>query len=300
MADQRRWLDDPVAAVLEPRRRRWPLWAMMGLGLYLTTVPFSYGWTQDEALFCQLLAGLSAFGLALFGRLYPPLEYVAFLNAFVGAGVLALQLLWGAPGPLWSGPTLIALALASPVFATMPAADAPAGWFHNPSAWIQRLPVVTLAVLGALAARECRPVAAVFLAAAAAQLLGDRRRWRTAPWALASAQLANAAALAGSAAWLGLSRSPAGLAGVVAGLLMLTLSADELAATRLFLRRISQLGQTPWSAFWGGGLLPEDPFAPRPNRRAAWAPPRALGRRHSRRRPLNRGVRPGEAQAPEN
>ncbi len=299
MGERRRWLDDPVAAVLERRQRQWPLWAMMGLGLYLTTIPFSYGWTQDNILFCQLLGGLTTFGLALFARLYPPLAYVAFLNAFVGAGALGLGLLGSAPGPLWPGPALMALALIIPSTATMPGADAPAGWFHNPSTWVQRAPVTAFAVLGCLAARGCKPVAAVFLTAAAIQLVGDRRRWRSAPWALSLSVGWSAASFAAAGTWLALSPGLGGLAATVAGLLMLTLASDELTACRLFLRRVGQLGQTPWSAFWGGGMVPEDPFVPRPDRRPAWAPPRALGRRHSRRRPLNRGVRPGEAQTPE-
>lgn len=298
MSDHGRWRDDPVAAVLERKQQRWPLWAMMALGLYLTTVPFSYGWTKDGLLFCQLLSGLTVFGLAFFARLYSPLAYVAFLNGLVGIGVMGLQLVGSAPGPIWTGPALIALALVIPACSTMPGSDAPAGWFHNPSTWVQRAPVVALAAAAAVATRGCKPVAAMFLAAAAAQLIGDRRRWRTAPWALALSLLSAAAALAAAGGWAGVSGRPGGLAGIAAGILILALSADEAAAARLLLKRVTQLGQTPWGAFWGGGMLPDDPFMPRPNRRPAWAPPRALGRRHSRRRPLNRGVRPGEAQAP--
>jgi len=213
--------------------------------------------------------------------------------------VLGLQLLGSAPGPLWTGPALIALALVIPACSTMPGSDAPAGWFHNPSTWIQRAPVVALGVAAALATRGCKPVAAAFLAATAFQLVGDRRRWRTAPWALALSLVSAVAALAAAGAWTSVILRPGGLAGLAASALILALSADEAAAARLLLRRVDQLGQTPWSAFWGGGMLPDDPFVPQPDRRPAWAPPRALGRRHSRRRPLNRGIRrPGEAQAP--
>jgi hypothetical protein len=276
-------LGDPVALLLPRPVPFWPLWSMMLVGLYMTTVPFQHGWASEGALLAGLGAGMTAFGLALFGRLHPPMAYLAYLNAFLGAAVLGLRLLDLAPGPLWDGPAMIALALVIPATQPLPAADAPPGWFHNPSTWVQRAPLIVLGLLGALACRGSHAAAAASLLALVGALTGDRRRWRTAPWALVFAACAAAAALIVAAAQLA-------LAPALAALLMLLLSADELNASRLFLKHAPQLGQNVWDAFWNGGLLPQDDFAPRPSRRPVWAPPAGvqailpIRRRHSRRR----------------
>jgi hypothetical protein len=283
MADPRRSLGDPVAFVLPRSAARWPLWAMMGLGLYLSSVPLSWGWTSETAVSCGLLGGLAAFGLALFSRLHEPLSHLAYLNAFIGAGALALELLGGQAGPLWIGPALIGCALAARASTSFHAVDAPPGGFHNPSAWIQRLPLAAMTVLGALGSRGDRPAAALFLAALAAALLGDRKRWRTAPWAVFAGSAVLACAAAAAAARLAAQPSAAATAAALASAVFAILSVDEWRATRFFLRQAPQLGQTLRSAFWSGGLLPEDAFAPRPSRQPAWSPPRSLGRRHGRR-----------------
>jgi hypothetical protein len=284
MADQRRSLGDPVAFVLPRSAARWPLWAMMGLGLYLSSVPLSCGWTDETAVSLGLLGGLTAFGLALFGRLHEPLGHLAYLNVFIGTGALALALLGGLPGPLWIGPAMIGCALAARASATFPSSDVPPGGFHNPSAWIQRLPLAAMAVVGALGSRASLPAASLFLLSLAAVLAGDRRRWRTAPWAVAASGALFAAAAAIAVARLVSQPSAAGIGAALACALFAVLSADEWRATRLLLRQAPQLGQGFWEAFWNGGSLPEDAFAPRPSRRPAWSPPRPLGRRHGRRR----------------
>jgi len=279
-------LVDPVSLLLPRRIAQWPLWSMMALGLFMTTVPFRYGWPSEAALVAGLCAGMTAFGLALFCRLHAPMAYLAYLNAFVGAGVLALRLLDPVPGPLWDGPALIALALVIPSSSPLPAADTPPGWFHNPSTWVQRLPLIGLGVLGALGGRGAPWAAAASLLALFCTLTGDRRRWRTAPWTLCAGAGATVGAFLVSSARMVAEPGPGPSASAIAALLMLALSVDELLAAKLFLTHAPQLGQTRWDAFWNGGLLPRDDFAPRPTRRPQWTPPVPLPirRRHSRRR----------------
>lgn len=284
MADPRRSLGDPVALLLPRTHSRWPLWAMMALGLHLSMAPITQRWNGETAVSFGLLSGLTAFGLALFARLHEPLSHLAALNAFIGLGYLAQQLLGGQPGPLWPGPLMVGLALAGPAWATLPAPDAPPAWQHNPSSWLQRLPAVTLGAVGAIAARGSRPACAALLVCAGTALIGGRRRWRASPWAVFLHAACAAAALAVTGIELAL--APSGIlavAALAAGLTLL-LGFDEADAARFFLRHAPQLGQPFAEAFWHGGRLPEDPFAPRPSRRPAWTPPRALGRRHGRRR----------------
>ena len=94
------------------------------------------------------------------------------------------QLVFSTPGPVWGGRLLIALALMIPASSTQRLADTPAAWFHNPSAWIQRAPLILLLSLGALVAKASPVLAGIFLMALTLALTGDRRRWRTAPWAV--------------------------------------------------------------------------------------------------------------------
>jgi hypothetical protein len=277
-------LVDPVSLLLPRRTAQWPLWSMMALGLYMTAVPFLYGWPSEAALVSGLCAGMAVFGLALFCRLHPPMGHLAYLNAFIGAGVLGLRLLEAAPGPLWDGPALIALALVIPATSPLPAADTPPGWFHNPSTWVQRLPLVGLGVLGALGTRGAPWASAAAMLALFCALTGDRRRWRTAPWVLFFGAGAAAGSLVVSATRMYSLPSAGASASAIAGLLMIALSVDELVAAKLFLTHAPQLGQRSWDAFWNGGLLPRDEFAPRPTRRPQWAPPKPVQRRHSRRR----------------
>ena len=284
MAYPRRSLGDPVAFLLPRSAARWPLWAMMALGLYLASVPLSQGWTHEMAVSCGLLAGLAAFGLALFSRLHEPLSHLAYLNAFIGTAALGVELLGGLSGPLWLGPALIGCALAARASATFPSSDAPPGSFHNPSAWIQRLPLAAMAVIGALGSRANRPEVILFMGCLTAVLLGDRRRWRTAPWAVCAEVLVFGGAAVVATTRLLNTPSAAALGTALAAVLFAILSLEEWRATFFLLRQAPRLGQSLRDAFWNGGTLPDDYFSPRPSRRPAWSPPQPIGRRHGRHR----------------
>jgi hypothetical protein len=256
------------------RNATWPLWAQLGLGLWMTALPFQLG-GSEELIVAGLFAGMAVFGLSLFSLLHPPLRYLAFLNSFIGLALMALPS-W----PLWVGPAVVALALARPALTPPPRPDCPPGWFHNPSAWIQRAPMAALAVIGALGARGDGVGQGLALLAAAAVLTGDRRRWETAPWAALLSAAAAAASSAAALSRLAFEPGPGPAAAFLSGALVLALAADELSAARMYVRHAGHLGQRFWDAVLRGGLLPADDFMPRPDRRPAWCPPR----RHSRRK----------------
>lgn len=272
-------LTDPVALVLPVRSPRWPLWAMMAVGLSVMVSAAAHGVVVSD-----MVVGVAVFGLAFFCALTPDMSYLAYLTAFAGVFTLGERFLYNVPGPLWTGPAMVALALVIPASTPMPGPDLPPGWFHNPSTWVQRAPAVGLVLLGTLAAHAFKPLAGLFLVLLATTLLGDRKRWRSAPWALCCFGTAAVSTACASAAWLVWEPSASALAAVLAATVALLLCADEFTAARLFLRHAPQLGQGVWDAFWNGGLLPADDFAPRPSRHPAWAPPQSLRRKHSRRR----------------
>ena len=255
---------------------------MLPVGLTVSISPFRHGWDGDLSLALQLLGGFWSCGLAVLALLRPAAASIAYLNSFIGAAWLGLFVVAGVPGPAWSGPAMMALALMIPASCAMPGPDAPPGWFHNPSAWVQRLPLVICAAVGAGVSRADPVTAAAFLAALAGSLLGDRRRWRSAPWTLALCWSAfTAAAACACARLLGDPSLAAGL-GAACAATLLALSFDEICAANLYLRLAPQLGKPFWRAFWAGGDLVEDPSDPPPSRRPAWTPPRPVGRRHGR------------------
>lgn len=94
-------------------RLTWARWASAGVAALIMAVPFLF-WTENPAAFLSdTLVGALAFGFAVGTR----------------------------PEP---GPS---------VLASMTGPDVPPGWSYNPSTWIQRIPIIFLALVGLLISR---------------------------------------------------------------------------------------------------------------------------------------------------
>jgi nucleoside-diphosphate-sugar epimerase/uncharacterized membrane protein len=167
------------AALSLDRRHRWAQWANGVLGTWVLFAPLTF-WTPSAAAYTN--------------------------DTLVGALVIALALILPPP------PGMSAEGVEDPT-------DTPRGWRYNPSAWVQRVPLAALALLGLLISRYLTayqlghidevwdpffadgtrrvitsdvskawpvPDAGVgtlsYVLEILATLIGDRRRWRTMPW----------------------------------------------------------------------------------------------------------------------
>jgi hypothetical protein len=94
-------------------RMIWPRWICAGIGALVMAAPFLF-WTVNAAAYLSdTLVGALIFGLAIGTKPEP------------GPSIVAAR----------SGPEI------------------PPGWSYNPSAWVQRLPIIALALLGLFVAR---------------------------------------------------------------------------------------------------------------------------------------------------
>ncbi len=167
------WLESAAMSVDDPealRRRHeqryradhaanlWAHFANLGVGTWLVTAPplLGYGWgvlaASDIASGCAVLV-FSLLSLSWqFG-------VVRWATAAVGTWLLFAPLVfWTASAAAYLNDTLCGAlvigfaVLAKPVPGVSPAAaagpDVPPGWDYSPSSWVQRLPIVALAVIG--------------------------------------------------------------------------------------------------------------------------------------------------------
>jgi nucleoside-diphosphate-sugar epimerase/uncharacterized membrane protein len=167
------------AALSLDRRHRWAQWANGAAGTWVLFAPLAF-WTPSAAAYAN--------------------------DTLVGALVIALALI--VPPP----PGISAEAVEDPT-------DTPRGWRYNPSAWVQRVPIAALALLGLLISRyltayqlghidevwdpffadgtrtiitsdisKAWPVpdagvgTVAYVLEILAALIGGPRRWRTMPW----------------------------------------------------------------------------------------------------------------------
>lgn len=205
----------------------WTPFAVMALGAWLVAGPFTFGAASaalawSEALSGGALVALAAWAVAR-GTAWP-----RWAAAAVGLWLIAAPLLLGAPTSagyitgVLVGVLVIAFSVIIPLLPGMtpaPGPDIPPGWSHNPSIWLQRAPIITLAFVSFFLARylasyqlgyierawdpffgdgtervlesevsRAFPVSDAGLGALAYLLegltgfMGDARRWRTAPW----------------------------------------------------------------------------------------------------------------------
>jgi uncharacterized membrane protein len=172
------------------RKMIWPHYVIMMLGFWLITTPFTLGYLSDfvpdsNQLRVMAERGLTSFAhrnmemtmsdvvsgilVVIFGflsanaaRRYP---WAQWANAVVGGWLLVAPLAFWTPLPeayangTLVGGAVIALSVLIPMMpgmsmeGMMGKPDIPPEWGYNPSTWLQRVPVGTLALIGFLIAR---------------------------------------------------------------------------------------------------------------------------------------------------
>jgi uncharacterized membrane protein len=206
---------------------RWSQIAIFPLGLWLIASPFTLGYGSSPLMWSDVIGGILVMVLAAIavrsGRAWP-----AWANTFVGLWLAFAPLLVWTPSAaafandMLVGTLVITFAILVPMMMQMPGPDVPLGWSYNPSTWLQRAPVLALALLSFLLARymtafqlghipwswdpvfgngtvlvlsskvsKTFPVsdaglgAFIYLIELLSGFMGDPRRWRTMPWMVA-------------------------------------------------------------------------------------------------------------------
>jgi hypothetical protein len=211
------------------------LWAPLtniALGLWLLTSPSTFGYEVPAVIASDIASGLAVviFGLL---SLSPRLFWIRWAVCAVGIWLLFAPLVLWAPDPaaytnnVLVGSLLIVFSVLVPgvpglELVERPGPEVPPGWSYNPSSWLQRIPIITLGLVGFFISRylagyqlgynaaawdpvfgdgtqrvleseisRAFPVSDAGLGAATYLLevligsLGGSRRWRTMPWTVA-------------------------------------------------------------------------------------------------------------------
>ena len=201
----------------------WPHVANMLLGLWLIGTAPALGMTVPALLWSDLASGAA---IMLFSMLAMRHAWAAWTVCGIGVWVMSAPLLfWASSAAVYNNDVLIgALVVTFAVIVPQlgpdgPGSGAPPGWSYNPSAWMQRMGIVCLAMIGFFLSRymaafqlghivypwdpffgestrqvltsdisKAFPVsdaglgALSYLLDALAGLIGGARRWRTMPW----------------------------------------------------------------------------------------------------------------------
>lgn len=206
------------------------LWAYLTnviLGLWLLAAPATFGQPLDAYGWSELASGtlLIVFGLL---SLNPMRSWAPWGSCLVGIWLLFAPLVFWAPSAAsYASDTLVgslAIALSvlipgMPGMMEMRGLELPPGWTYNPSSWLQRMPMIALALIGFvlsryLAAYQLRHIPTAwdpffnggtvqvldsevskawpisdaglgslsYMLEALSGFMGDQVRWRTMPW----------------------------------------------------------------------------------------------------------------------
>jgi uncharacterized membrane protein len=214
------------------RESLWASFVNLLLGAWLVTSPFTFGYRSAAMTWSDVISGSLIIVFSLLSAYKGFLGNVArWANCFVGIWLLFAPLVFWAPdATAYANDTLVgALVIAFAVLVTMmpgmdmkvmmDGADVPPGWSYNPSTWMQRAPIILLALVGFLASRymaafqlghintawdpffgdgtrrvltsdvsKMFPISDAGLGAVSYAIeilmgfMGDRARWRTMPW----------------------------------------------------------------------------------------------------------------------
>jgi nucleoside-diphosphate-sugar epimerase len=220
-------------AVLQERARsRWAHVVNLMLGVWLITSPPILAYNEPAMVWSDVASGTAVVIFALLALVWR-MDTPRFMTAVAGSWLLFAPLVfWTQNAAAYLNDTLVgALVMAfallvGPVPGVSPIArttgpDIPPGWSYNPSAWLQRLTIILLALVGLFVSRylaayqlghiasawdpffadgteriitsdvsKAWPVpdaglgAVTYLLEILTGFFGDRRRWRTLPWAV--------------------------------------------------------------------------------------------------------------------
>ncbi len=212
------------------RESLWACFVNLLLGAWLITSPFTFGYQSRGMTWSDVVSGLLVIVFSLFAASRRFNAYARWAVCFVGIWLLFAPLVfWSPTAAGYLNDTLVGgLLIAFSVLVTMmpgmdmsvmDGADVPPGWSYNPSSWLQRAPIILLALVGFLASRymaayqlghitsiydpffgdgtrrvlesdvsKMFPISDAGLGALAYMVeilmgfMGDKARWRTMPW----------------------------------------------------------------------------------------------------------------------
>ena len=137
---------------------RWSQIPLLVLGLWLIASPFTLGYRSALLTLSDIVSGSLVIALAVFafrtGR-----AWAAWANTFVGLWLALAPLVFWAPdaatyaNDVLVGMFVIVFAVLVPMMMQMQGPEVPLGWSYNPSTWLQRAPVLALALFSFLMSR---------------------------------------------------------------------------------------------------------------------------------------------------
>lgn len=208
----------------------WASFVNLILGVWLITSPPTLGYKSTAMTWSDIVSGSLIVVLSIAAASRRLNAYVRWAVCFVGLWLLFAPLVFWAPtaaeylNDTVVGAFVVAFAILVTMMpgmdmSVMDGADVPPGWSYNPSSWLQRAPVILLAVVGLLASRymaayqlghlnsvydpffgdgtrrvlesdvsKMFPISDAGLGALSYLLemlmgfMGDKARWRTMPW----------------------------------------------------------------------------------------------------------------------
>jgi hypothetical protein len=206
---------------------RWSQIPLLVLGLWLIVSPFSLGYRSVLLIWSDMISGFLVIALAVIAFRTKHV-WAAWTNTFVGLWLAFAPIAFRTPdAAAYANDTLIGMlvvtfAVLIPMMRKMPGSDVPLGWSYNPSTWLQRAPILALALFSFFLARYMTafqlghitsawdPIfgdgTALVLGSALSKsfpisdaglgaftyiveflsgFMGDPRRWRTMPWMVA-------------------------------------------------------------------------------------------------------------------
>jgi uncharacterized membrane protein len=206
---------------------RWSQIPLLVLGLWLIVSPFSLGYRSVPMIWSDVISGILVTVLAVIA-FRTKRVWAVWANTFVGLWLAFAPIAFWAPdAAAYANDTLIGMlvvtfAVLIPMMMEMPGPEVPLGWSYNPSTWMQRAPILALALFSFFLARymtafqlghitsawdpifgegtvkvlgselsKSFPIsdgglgAFVYLVELLSGFMGDPRRWRTMPWMVA-------------------------------------------------------------------------------------------------------------------
>jgi len=206
---------------------RWSPIPLLVLGLWLVVSPFSLGYRNVPLIWSDVISGILVTALAVIA-FRTKRVWAAWANTFVGLWLAFAPVAFRTPdAAAYANDTLIGMlvmtfAVLIPMMMKMPGPEVPLGWSYNPSTWMQRAPILALALLSFFLARymtafqlghiasawdpifgdgtvlvlgsalsKSFPIsdaglgAFTYLVELLSGFMGDPRRWRTMPWMVA-------------------------------------------------------------------------------------------------------------------
>jgi len=206
---------------------RWSQIPLLVLGLWLVVSPFSLGYRNVPLIWSDVISGILVTALAVIA-FRTKRVWAAWANTFVGLWLAFAPVAFRTPdAAAYANDTLIGMlvmtfAVLIPMMMKMPGPEVPLGWSYNPSTWMQRAPILALALFSFFLARymtafqlghiasawdpifgdgtvlvlgsalsKSFPIsdaglgAFTYLVELLSGFMGDPRRWRTMPWMVA-------------------------------------------------------------------------------------------------------------------